>query len=90
MSRKTQAHRLQILLFVQSLNAKKVVQYAKVAGKDNPSDIGTKGLCAQAVARHINFVSGQFRSGRPALYPEIARCILRTDLEGGRSEGECM
>ena len=76
-------------LFVQAINADKVVQFAKVAGQENPSDLGTKGLCAEAVIRHMTFSGGQFRSGRPELCPGIVRCILRTNLEGGRSEGGC-
>jgi hypothetical protein len=68
-------------LFVQALNAEKVVQFAKVAGQENPSDIGTKGLSAELINRHITFVNGQFRSGRPALCPGVVRSILRTNLE---------
>ena len=77
-------------LFVRVLNADKVVQFAKVAGQENPGDIGTKGLSADLVSRHVTFVSGQFRSGRPALCPGVVRSIRRTNLEGGRSEGGCL
>ena len=74
-------------LFVQALNANKVVQYAKVVGQDNPADLGTKGLCAEGLLKHIGFVGGEFRAGRPALCPGAVRCVSRTNLSGGRSEG---
>ena len=77
-------------LFVQALNADKIVQFAKVAGQENPSDLGTKGLSAELIGKHVAFVWGQFRSGRPELCPGIVRSILRTNLEGGRSEGGCL
>ena len=77
-------------LFVQSLNANKVVQFAKVPGQQNPSDLGTKGLSFEAIARHVTFVGGRFMQGRPTLCPGTTRCIiLRTNLGGGRSEGGC-
>ena len=73
--------------FLFAINANKVVQFAKVPGQENPGDLGTKGLSFEAVARHIGFVGGQFRQGRRTLCPGTTRCLLRTDLGGGRSEG---
>jgi hypothetical protein len=75
-------------LFVQSLKGNKVVQHANVPGHKRPGDIGTKGLRIEAIVRNLTRVSGQFREGRPALCPKAVRClVLRTDLEGSRSEG---
>ena len=74
-------------LFVQALNADKVLQYAKVVGQDNPADLGTKGLCSEALKKHIGFVGGDFRDGRPALCPGVVRCVGRTNLEGEGFEG---
>ena len=74
-------------LFVQALNADKVVQFAKVLGQENPGDLGTKGLSAEVIARHISFVSGQFRQRRPEICPGIVRNLFRPNLERGGSEG---
>ena len=52
-------------LFVQALNADRVIQYAKVPGQENPGDIGTKGLNAEDIVRHTRYVGGRFRNGRP-------------------------
>ena len=67
-------------LFVQALNANKVVQFAKVWGQENPSDIGTKGLSADAISRHISVVNGEFREGRPEICPGV-RVLLRPNLK---------
>ena len=74
-------------LFVQALNADKVIQYAKVPGQENPGDIGTKGLNAEAIVRHTRYVGGRFRNGRPKMCPDVVRYLGRTDLERDRSEG---
>ena len=73
-------------LFVQDLNARKTIQYGKVAGSENPADIGTKGLAFDAISRHVAFVEAEFRGGRPELCPKI---LSRLTPEGGQSEGEC-
>ena len=68
-------------LFVQALNADKVVQFAKVLGQENPCDPGTKGLSAEVVARHISFVNGQFRRGWAEICLGIVRVLFRPNLE---------
>ena len=73
-------------LFVQDLNARKTIQYGKVAGSENPVDLGTKGLAFDAISRHVEFVEAEFRGGRPELCPKI---LSRLTPEGGQSEVEC-
>ena len=58
-------------LFVQGLNARKVIQYSKVAGLENPADLGTKGLAFDAILKHVTFVQADFRDGRPELCPKV-------------------
>ena len=73
-------------LFVQDLNARETIQYGKVAGSENPADLGTKGLAFDAISKHVAFVEAEFRCGRPELCPNM---LSRLTPEGGQSEGEC-
>ena len=73
-------------LFVQDLNARKTIQYGKVAGAENPADLGTKGLAFDTISRHVEFIRAEFRGGRPELCPKI---LSRLTSEGGQSEGGC-
>ena len=60
------------LLFVQSLNARKVVHHAKsVGGSDDPADICTKGLNAELTKKHVSVVDGRYSAGRPTVSPQI-------------------
>ena len=54
-----------VVLFVQSLNARKVVQYAKASGSDNPADVCTKGLNAELMTKHVSDMDGRYSAGRP-------------------------
>ena len=76
-------------LFAQALNADKVVQFAKVLGQENPGDLGTKGLSAEVIARHISFVKCKFRQDQPEICAGIVRVLFRPNLERGGSEGRC-
>ena len=57
--------------FVQSLNARKVVQYAKVSGGNTPADVCTKDLNAELMAKHVSVVDGRYSAGRSTLSPEV-------------------
>ena len=50
-------------LFVQSRNARKVVQYAKVLGSDNLAEIFTMGLNAELMTKHVSAVDGRHSAG---------------------------
>ena len=50
-------------LFVQYLDAKKVIRYAKVSGHDNPSDMCTKGLRGELIKKNLEASRGEFWSG---------------------------
>ena len=58
-------------LFVQRLNAEKIIRYAKVLGDDNPADMGTKGLKAELIKKHIGFSRGAFVEGRAELCARV-------------------
>lgn len=49
---------------------RRLFHFSKVPGAGNPAGLGTKGLAADGINRHIDFVGGQFCSGRPALCPK--------------------
>ena len=53
-----------IYWFVQSLNARKVVQHAKASGINTPVDICTKGLNAELMAKHVSVLDGRYSAGR--------------------------
>ena len=57
--------------FVQSLNARNVVQYAKVSGSNTPADVCTKILNAELMAKHVSVVDGRYNAGRSTLSPEV-------------------
>ena len=58
-------------LFVQNLNAEKVIRFSKVAGNDNPADLCTKGLSADIIKRHTDHTRAVFSDGRPLMCPQI-------------------
>ena len=58
-------------LFVQNLNAEKVLRFAKVPGADNPADLCTKGLAKDSLQKHVKAAKGKFADGRPKLCAEI-------------------
>ena len=86
-------------LFVQSLSARKVAQFSKVPGRDNPADICTKGIGAEIIARHVKTVGGRPCSGRPVKCPSImpfshvvtdsVNSLNRTHSLRDKSEGGC-
>jgi hypothetical protein len=76
-------------LFVQSLNANKVVQFAKVPGYENPADLCTKGLAEEAILRHVGKVGGQHSDGRPNMCPQVLEVLNRTRCKDNGSEGGC-
>ena len=57
--------------FVQSLNARNVVQYAKVSGSNTPADVCTKGLNAELMAKHVSVLDGRYSARRSTLSQEI-------------------
>ena len=58
-------------LFMQSLNARKVVQYSKVSGSNTPAYVRTKGLNAELMAKHVSVVTGRYNAGRSTLCLEV-------------------
>ena len=58
-------------LFVQGLNAEKVIRYAKVPGEENPADMCTKGLKDELIKKHTWTSNGVFTAGRPELCARI-------------------
>jgi hypothetical protein len=58
-------------LFVQELNAEKILRYAKIPGAENPADMGTKGLNEQLIKRFTQHSGGIFSDGRPELCARI-------------------
>ena len=36
------------------------VQYAEVAGRENPTDLRTNGVAAEAIPKHVSAVSGRY------------------------------
>ena len=59
-------------LFLQSLNARKVVKCAKVSEGDNPADVCSKNLNAEFMTKHVSAVDGRWGEGRPALCPKTS------------------
>ena len=76
-------------LFVQGLNARKIVQFSKVPGSDNPADVCTKGVGGDALVKHTLAVGGSYRTGRPQLCPDALKSLLRTKPTAAGSEGGC-
>jgi hypothetical protein len=60
-------------LFVQNLNAEKVIRFAKVAGTDNPADMCTKGLASDLISKYVERANTWFAEGRPLMCPQIAQ-----------------
>jgi hypothetical protein len=58
-------------LFVQNLNAEKIIRYAKVLGTENPADLGTKGLKDELLKKHTQFSRAELTDGRPELCARI-------------------
>ena len=58
-------------LFVQTLNAEKVIRFRKVAGSMNPADLCTKGLTADRSGDHVYTAGGEFRQGRSSVCPKL-------------------
>lgn len=56
-----------MLLLVQDFSAKTAFQFSDIPGATTPVDLGTKGLPAEAINRHIEFARGELCSGMPVL-----------------------
>ena len=59
-------------LFVQNLNAEKVIGFVKVPGTENPADLCTKGLGGDLISKFTKNVNGIFSDGRPMMCPTIS------------------
>ena len=59
------------LLWVQEQTAKEKIQYLKLAGTVNPSDMGTKHLDAETIKRHMASWNLEVRQGRPGIAPGV-------------------
>ena len=58
-------------LFVQNLNAEKMIRYRKISGTANPADMHTRGLNEENTNRYFTMAKARFVEGRPELYARI-------------------
>ena len=58
-------------LWVQEQAAKEKIQFIKLAGTINPSDMGTKHLDAETMKRHMASWNLEVRQGRPGIAPGV-------------------
>jgi len=70
-------------LFVQNLNAEKVIRFVKVAGTENPADLCTKGLGGDLIAKFTKCVNSVFSDGRPSMCPTISAINVRSQCHLG-------
>ena len=63
-------------LYVQQINAERLLKFEKVPGAQNPADLCTKGLSAEKTYEFMTFVGAYFRSGRS----DAAAKLCGTDL----------
>ena len=68
-------------LFVQNLNAERVIRFAKVAGTDNPADLCTKGLGGESIRRCTENANSMFSEGRPLMCPQILSLSVLNDVQ---------
>ena len=61
-------------LFVQALNAERVIRCKKVVGSMNPADFCTKSVTADRANDHVQTAAGEFWQGRSAACPQLL-CI---------------
>ena len=47
------------------------VQYAEVTGRENPTDMSTKGLVAEAISKCVSAVSGRYWVRLAVLCPTV-------------------
>ena len=58
-------------LWIQEVNYKRDIDYGKVAGAENPADIGTKHLDVATMEKHLHGMKFRFAVGRSVLAPEL-------------------
>ena len=57
-------------LWVQDAICKKKLGLENILGRENPSDLQTKYLDANSIARHLKKIGAEIRSGRPEAAPD--------------------
>ena len=58
-------------LYIQQVNAEKILSFAKVAGARNAADICTKGLAWDKINEFVSDVGGKFAQGRAELASKL-------------------
>ena len=58
-------------LYIQQVNAEKVLRFGKVPGIANPADLCTKGLPWEKIREYTNMVGGEFTDGRADLASKL-------------------
>ena len=65
-------------LFVQNLNAEKIIKFSKVIGTENPADLCTKGLSEAEIEKYIKMTHSAFHQGKHELCPQLNTLTYRT------------
>ena len=65
-------------LFVQNLNAEKIIKFSKVLGTENPADLCTKGLSEAEIEKYIKMTQSAFHQGKHGLCPQLNTLTDRT------------
>ena len=58
-------------LYIQQINAEKILKFAKTPGSENPSDLCTKGLASPKILDFVQRVGFQFVEGRSEIAPNL-------------------
>ena len=58
-------------LYIQQINAEKVLAFSKVPGARNSADICTKGLAWDKILEFVGDVGGQYAEGRASLASKL-------------------
>ena len=74
-------------LFVQNLNAEKIIKFSKVIGTENPADLCTKGLSEAEIEKYIKMTHSAFHQGKHELCPQLNTLTDRTCNPASRVSG---